>query len=434
MRLMRRPNRYLCGFAMLVGLAVTAFAVASPGEPTPHEARVRTAGAAVRSGPAEGYYLTDTLPEGSTVEVYQQRPDGWCAIRPPESSFSWVFAQHVEPVGDGLGKITKDDVAARVGSRLTSQRDVAQVRLRKDEIVQVIDEGSYDGRTWYKIAPPSGEFRWIHVRNLQSDAAVDGLAARSVPAWRPTTLPERQVEAMASRAEKDDVHLASTDEEADSADGTEPSPSATAADQPRPSTEQPISAGAAPQAEFGRRVAELELRLSRMVAEPHYTWDLGRLEGDAGQLLSQASTVEQRKAIQGTIGKIDRFAAIHRRRVQASGNASGLASNQNAATGIAPVATPAAQPGSTAANEAGRFDAVGVLRPVVSRRTGAPQFALVDEHGRVVSFVTPTPDVNLQPYLGRRIGVVGTRGYMPEFQRPYVTAGRVSPLGQSIVR
>ncbi len=58
----------------------------------------------------------------------------------------------------------------------------------------------------------------------------------------------------------------------------------------------------------------------------------------------------------------------------------------------------------------------------------------MDERGQVISFVTPTPDVNLQPYLGHRIGVTGNRGYIPEFQRAHVTAGRVSPLGALMVR
>jgi hypothetical protein len=75
-----------------------------------------------------------------------------------------------------------------------------------------------------------------------------------------------------------------------------------------------------------------------------------------------------------------------------------------------------------------------VLRPVVSRRPGAPEYALVNEQGRVVSFVTPSPDLNLQPYLGHRIGIVGGRGYIPEFQRAHVTASRVTPLGDRLLR
>jgi hypothetical protein len=77
---------------------------------------------------------------------------------------------------------------------------------------------------------------------------------------------------------------------------------------------------------------------------------------------------------------------------------------------------------------------VGILRPVVSRRPGAPQFALVNAQGQVITFVTPSPDVNLQPYVGQRIGISGSRGYIPEFKRAHVTAGRVSPLNERMVR
>jgi hypothetical protein len=58
----------------------------------------------------------------------------------------------------------------------------------------------------------------------------------------------------------------------------------------------------------------------------------------------------------------------------------------------------------------------------------------VDERGQVLSFVTTTPDLNLQPYLGRKVGIVGNRGYMPEFQHASVTAARVTPLNDRIVR
>jgi hypothetical protein len=179
-----------------------------------------------------------------------------------------------------------------------------------------------------------------------------------------------------------------------------------------------------PSGQLNRQVANLELRLSRMVAEPTATWDIAPLEHDAEQLLSQAQTVADREAVQATLSKIDRFAAIHRRYLQTGGITTVAQSPGGAIAGGVAVS-----PG-----EAGRYDAVGILRPVVSRRPGAPQFALVDERGQVVSFVTPSPDVNLQPYLGRRVGIVGMRGFMPEFRRNHVVAGRISPLDANLVR
>jgi hypothetical protein len=80
------------------------------------------------------------------------------------------------------------------------------------------------------------------------------------------------------------------------------------------------------------------------------------------------------------------------------------------------------------------YDAVGLLKPVVSRRDGAPRYALVDGKGEVVSFVTPTPDLNLQPYVGRRIGVNGSRGFMNEFRRAHVTAGRATTIDATVRR
>ena len=132
----------------------------------------------------------------------------------------------------------------------------------------------------------------------------------------------------------------------------------------------------------------------------------------------------QRDAVKVTLGKIDQFTALTRRHQQGAPNVA--ASGQQ----VTPLA---AGPGVVPA-DAGRYDAVGILRPVVSKRPGAPQFALVDDRGQVVTFVTPTPDINLQPYLGRRVGIAGNRGFIPEFNRAHVTAGRVTPLGERMVR
>jgi hypothetical protein len=81
-----------------------------------------------------------------------------------------------------------------------------------------------------------------------------------------------------------------------------------------------------------------------------------------------------------------------------------------------------------------RYDAVGRLKPVVSQQDDAPRYALVDDRGGVISFVTPTPDLNLQPYVGMRIGVNGSRGFMPEYRKAHVTAGRVTPIEDRIRR
>jgi hypothetical protein len=193
-----------------------------------------------------------------------------------------------------------------------------------------------------------------------------------------------------------------------------------------------------------RSLTDIELRLSRMVAEPPGQWNTESLERETEELLAQARTADERDAVKSMLAKLDRFEAIGRQsRQQESGgvrvgdNAEITAAQVSPDIRVPAVATvdSALRPTPTrASNDAGRYDAEGILRPVVSKRPGAPQFALVDDRGQVISFVTPTPDTNLQPYLGHRIGVTGTRGFISEFQRAHVTAGRVTPLNERILR
>jgi hypothetical protein len=179
---------------------------------------------------------------------------------------------------------------------------------------------------------------------------------------------------------------------------------------------------------LSRQLTDVELSLSRMVSETPANWQVAPLQQQAEQLLSQAQTTAERDAVKATLTKVDRFAAIQRRHQQM---ASTTPTTQTASTAPQQGQPPITPIPDTAA---GQYDAVGILRPVVSKRPGAPQFALVDPRGQVVSFVSPTPDLNLQPYVGHRIGIVGNRGFIPEFKRAHVTAGRVTPLDQTIVR
>jgi hypothetical protein len=73
-----------------------------------------------------------------------------------------------------------------------------------------------------------------------------------------------------------------------------------------------------------------------------------------------------------------------------------------------------------------RADGVGRLTEVRAPKIGAPRYALVDDNGKVQSYVTPAPGISLRPYLGRQVTVTGTRGYMPEQKAQHLTARRVA--------
>jgi hypothetical protein len=444
-----RWNRQLLFGMVAVGLMATGVRSWASEEllAEPQHAVVTSPGAPVRSGPGDSFYLTDTLPQETAVEVYRKRSDGWCAIRPPAESFSWVFGQHVTLVDDGLAEIGKEDVAARVGSRLSSQRDVVQVRLRKGEKVAVLARDEREGGEWFKIAPPAGEFRWVHAKDIGlADAAVEvnGEVAEGVVA-------EGKVKTVAHEQPADNRYgnvtappLAPVEtvpvpmSAANAGPQSQPNVGQWAPAKAAPPTGDVTPIGSAPAASgsLAAQLNDLELRLSRMVAEQPGTWNVASLEQSAEQLLKQCDSISDREAVKATLAKIDRFAAIQRRYGAGNGTIAANAANanvmMNGMTATSVAAVPAGSDPATGA--ASPYDAVGTLRPVVSRRPGAPQFALVNAQGQVITFVTPSPDVNLQPYIGQQIGVTGSRGYIPEFRRAHVTAGRVTPIDGRVLR
>ncbi len=77
----------------------------------------------------------------------------------------------------------------------------------------------------------------------------------------------------------------------------------------------------------------------------------------------------------------------------------------------------------------GSYDTSGRLINVVSRRRTPP---------RIRSSIPIAscwrrhagPGVNLRPYVGQEVGVSGQPGFIPELNKPHITAMRVDPLDQ----
>ncbi len=217
------------------------------------------------------------------------------------------------------------------------------------------------------------------------------------------------------------------------------------------------------------RLRELQVRLSQMVVQDPRQWQFEQIRSEAGTLLAQAETASLREKLRDLLDQATLFERIRSRKLEPEMALAGNSQPQTVRKASEELATGASvngnslyqqrqldirqraqadlttglvrrswRPGSrletnpvAALEEAPdtvRYDAVGMLKPVVSRRNQSPHYALVDDDGKVVSFVTPAPDVNLKPYIGRRIGVNGTRGFMPEYRRAHVTASRITPL------
>lgn len=445
--------------AAILAIFFTGQAAAWAEESFPYTGYVNASDVYLRSGPGENYYPVSKLERGETVEIYRHDPGGWYAIRPSQDCFSWVSAEFLEPGEDNLAVVTGDRVVARVGSVFSDVRDVIQVRLERGETVEVIEAKRFNSgpgaQTWYKIAPPAGEFRWISGKFIDRDAPQDkprrpspdnnllvARHGRDADADRDAADEaddedagggDRWWESDEDRKLSDDeideqeypvrraVHeSASRDEEAMSEDDRDP----LQADDDSVARLDDLDM------DFKELAAQLDLALSARVAEEPDRWRFADLKRRAEAALARAETATDRGRIRRVLHKIDNFADLQRRyesvmnvRTQTDRNNDKLANLERAA----------ARSGAGLASQS-RFDGIGRLTQVPARGPGNPQFALLDSEGQVAYYVSPSPGINLRRFLNQEVGINGTLGYLPDQRARHVTAQRVISVDSRLLR
>jgi len=128
-----------------------------------------------RCGPGGDYYRTDPLRHGQRLEVYLETENGWLGVRPPDGSFSWVPADAIQPDRSGQsGSVIEDGALSWIGTQLGKARKYMwQVQLSQGETVSILGRAEREGpdgpQLWYRIAPPAGEFRWVHRDQVVED-------------------------------------------------------------------------------------------------------------------------------------------------------------------------------------------------------------------------------------------------------------------------
>ncbi|MEL7267920.1 MAG: hypothetical protein AAFP69_24350, partial [Planctomycetota bacterium] len=150
--------------------------------PTGKTVYVRHAAAHARCGPGGDFYRTDALRIGQKLQVHVETPDGWLGIRPPDTSYCWIPADAVtanQSVANQLhhgatATVIGEDEVAYIGTHLGRARQYRwQVQLQSGETVTIIGQAARQGENgtqlWYRIVPPSGEFRWVHRQQVTED-------------------------------------------------------------------------------------------------------------------------------------------------------------------------------------------------------------------------------------------------------------------------
>ena len=377
-------------------------------EEFPYRAFVNAEEVNVRSGPGENYYPVLKLARGEAVEVYRHDPGGWYAIRPPEGSCSWISGEFLALREGNVAEVTGDRVVARVGSAFSDIRDVIQVRLDRGEQVEVLEarrfagEGGGEQQTWYKIAPPAGEFRWVAGKYLSNDSE---------------PLTERE------RGPRNNLLLAGLSKR------DAPGGERLATREPQAPNLPPAGRTTKPRrdaSDLEDALENLDIELSAIVAEEPKSWDFRSLNARVEELLSDAETAADRGRARLLLSKISRFDDIRRRYDVV----------------MLPPALADRLPRDPALVnrdpnvrrellDAPRYDGSGKLAQVVSSKVGAPQYALLDANGEVRCYVTGAPGVNLRNYLGREVGINGSVGYLAEQQAQHLTAKRIVTVDDS---
>ena len=143
---------------------------------------------ALRSGPSKEHYATRILEKGSQLEVYLRTDDGWLGVRPPSGSFSWIQAKdaYLLPGGKVI-EVTEPNTVSWIGTRSKEVSTYGwQVRLERGEQLAVLGEAtrkSADDKKslWYRVRPPSGEFRWIHEDHITTELTEELVAGSQTP-------------------------------------------------------------------------------------------------------------------------------------------------------------------------------------------------------------------------------------------------------------
>jgi len=390
----------------------------------PYKAYVVSEEVYVRSGPGKNYYPTAKLKRGDEVEVHRHDPGGWYAIRPTPGSFSWVSGRYLQKKDKDLAVVTADRVAARVGSELSDIRDVIQVRLERGEVVEIHGEkqfaSSSEAGVWYKIAPPSGEFRWIFGKYVDPDYPRDGVrkvAHDDKPSVYPPVVQPIKTPSLPSPTVK-------AAEQSGPPPETQPQPSVVVSSAPAAEPAEPPPMRRISPEEFREEVAAAEMQLAMMLAEEPTVWEFGELDSKARWLLTQAETAVERGRARLLLERISQASDIKRRTDEINATQLEIERNNRQLAELSQRRASAMR----GTDPKGQFDGIGRLTRVVPSKLGAPQYALLDEKGTVRCYVTPAPGVNLRYYEGRKVGINGIRGYIAEQNAQHVTAKHISVL------
>lgn len=425
----------------------------------PYTAVVIADEAYARSGPGTGYYETLRLHKDDTVLVERHDPGGWFAIAPPAGSFSWVKQSEVEKEASGVGTIVGHNVEARVGSLKAVHKSFHQVRLSKGAQVKILDERQTQAGKWYRIAPPTGELRWISGRDVVAQeelqqstsqrAAADSPRESETQPYapqeaRPYSPEPQQISPVADEQESRDRNWrAGRGESQEEYDASVPTrrfvakPSVprralplarqeTTGRQPavtrKHATGEVAPETEAPEAQFDPSpmlIAEANREFVAMIRKDIALWDFSGIRQRFEEARSRATTPSGRA---GASARLDHLARYERIKANHDGFRSTMARSRYRDRAVQAAYQ---REREVRSEQRPRYDGTGVLRRAPFQGAGTPRYVLADAQGNVRYYVVPGAGIDLHSYLDRTVAVYGTQSYRSDLLAHQITVRHV---------
>jgi uncharacterized protein YgiM (DUF1202 family) len=352
---------------LAVGLAVGA----ARAESTRRTAVVEVDGVEVRSGCAHSYPAVGQLKKGDTVIVVREEDTGFLAILPATGTVSWLKQIHlgkVEELESGKTNVTVAVEGAEVVAGSDKDHPPTNrvtVHLPKGSIVEVVGPAVRVGNaSWYPITPPEGDLRWVPKSAIKASSL--SALAPPPPYVRPDT-PAFTV----------------------SADGSKPPARPATATLPAALTDHRLWAKAS-EAEAAADYSTAKALYARIYQD---LWDQ-KAERDAIVICYNRYTRCDNQLKQGD--------APPRTRSESRSEA----------------------PPTAAAG--GKWNGPGYLQELQKvYLDGQPVFALQDDRGSVLYYVTAVQGLNLRNYVGKRVQLYGPVSTRPELYKPHIGVERV---------
>ena len=428
-----RPAPPLGGLALV--LALGGHATAAPTTDKSYTATVTQDRTEVRCQPStnEGCYVTNLLRRGDRVKVLGDAGGGWLKVDPPASSFSWINTRFIHQPYPHLGHWVVDNEAqVRIGSSVVEE--LPQVKgsdLQKGAIVyqfvrqgvlgraQVDTEGNTG--TWLPIVPPPGEVRYLRKETIAPTAstvlppAPPGPTVPVAPSAQRTYPPLQTVDTAVAQP-ADPAALFWHAEQADRAGRTADAIGLYGRVVREGSTSHPSLAEQA-----RARLYFLNAPGTHTPPPPQSATETLAIRGNVpgevlygpapdGRLLRPLTDSDPPTPAVRLASPASTAAPEHAARPQGW--------TQPASVSERPAGTPG-----------GQWQVVGTLRTSGRPVAGVRSFALQQSGPNgVLYYVVPTPGVDLDRYVGRKVEISGPAVYKGDLRANCIEALQVRPL------